>query len=182
MFFSGTHSDKWTQKTCIEVYRWVKTVTGRGSGPSQVAGSKNCAGWSREATVRQESCRSHMWWGWVQRLQSTMMVWLQKNNQQRKTVSNILDVLLFSAAPRHHDSICLAKHSWNAYAIPAFFFPLPWNQKLRLRKLDKDLVLKELMSPCRAQTIPELMIQVSNNGSTLRINKVICHLFFLRST
>lgn len=94
-------------------------------------------------------------------------------------MSNILDVLLFSTAPRHHDSLCLAKHSWNAYAMPAIFFPLPWNQKLRLRKLDKDLVLKELMPPCRAQMIPELMFQVSNNGNTLQINKVICHLFFL---
>ena len=52
------------------------------------------------------------------------MVWMQKNNQQKQKMSNILDVLIFSVAPRHHDSLSLAKHSWNAYAVPAFF-PTP---------------------------------------------------------
>lgn len=55
------------------------------------------------------------------RLQSTVMVWMQKNDQQKQKMPNILDVLIFSATPRHHDSLCLAMHSWSGYTVPSFF-------------------------------------------------------------
>lgn len=73
--------------------------------------------------MRPESCRLHVM-GMDVSLQSTMMVWMQKNNQQKQKMSNILDVLIFSATPRHNDSLCLAKY-WSGYTVPAFFFPTP---------------------------------------------------------